>query len=83
MKGAVLVLKLLRGRQGSEVNTQESSGSPVCGFVNVQLCGGGVGGKPLQGTVLLENPRGTTAMNLNQLRRQVTASTSCSQSYCV
>ena len=75
------MLKLLRGRQGSEVNTQESSGSPVCGFVNVQLCG--VVGKPLQGTVLLENPRGATAMTLNQLQQQVTVSTSCSQFYCV
>lgn len=75
------MLKLLRGRQGSEVNTQESSGSPVCGFVNVQLCG--VAGKPLQGTVLLENPRGATAITLNQLQRQVTVSTSCSQFYCV
>ena len=75
------MLKLLRGRQGSEVNTQESSGSPVCGFVNVQLCG--VAGKPPQGTVLLENPRGTTAINLNQLQRQVTVSTSCSQFCCV
>lgn len=40
----------------------------MCSFVNIQLCGGA---KPRQGTVLLENPRGTSDMTLDQLKRQV------------
>ena len=65
VKGVVLDLKLLRGHQGSGVNPGVGQGSPFC---NVQLCGGA---KPLQGTVLLENPRGTADMTLDQLKRQV------------
>lgn len=68
VKGVVLDLKLLRGHQGSGVNPDVGQGSPFCRFVNVQLCGGA---KPLQGTVLLENPRGTADMTLDQLKRQV------------
>ena len=66
VKGVVLDLKLLRGHQGS--NPGVGQGSPFCSFVNVQLCGGA---KPLQGTVLLENPRGAADMTLDQLKRQV------------
>lgn len=68
VKGAVLELKLLRGHQGSAVNPDVSPGRPLCSFVNVQFCGGA---KPRQGTVLLENPRGTSDMTLDQLKRQV------------
>jgi len=68
VKGAVLNLKLFRGHQDAGASSQANPGLPVCKFVNIQLCGGS---KPLQGTVLLENPRGTSDMTLDQLRRQV------------
>lgn len=70
VKGAVLDLKLLRGHQGSgaAVPSDDISGVPLCSFVNIRLCGTS---KPYQGTVLLENPRGTSNMTLDQLKRQV------------
>ena len=70
VKGAVLDLKLLRGHQGSgaAVPSDDISGVPLCSFVNIRLCGTS---KPCQGTVLLENPRGTSNMTLDQLKRQV------------
>ena len=66
MKGSVLDLKLLRGHQ-KEDNKITAVGEPVCRFVNVQLCGAA----DLKGTVLLENPHGTSVITLDQLKRQV------------
>ena len=63
MKGSILDLKLLRGHQKEDRITTE----PVCRFVNVQLCGA----TDLKGTVLLENPHGTSVITLDQLKRQV------------
>lgn len=63
----MLDLKLLRGHTG--VSPAANPAVPLCRFVNVQLCGAGA--KPLQGTVLLENPRGTSLVTLDQLKRQV------------
>lgn len=65
MKGSILDLKLLRGHQKEDrITTAEE---PVCRFVNVQLCGAA----DLKGTVLLENPHGTSVITLDQLKRQV------------
>lgn len=65
MKGSILDLKLLRGHQKEDrITTAEE---PVCRFVNVQLCGAA----DLKGTVLLENPHGTSVITLDQLERQV------------
>ncbi|XP_015766182.1 PREDICTED: isoleucine--tRNA ligase, cytoplasmic-like [Acropora digitifera] len=69
VKGAVLDIGLLRGHQSSAVLSSDvAPGIPLCSFVNIQLCGVA---KPRQGTVLLENPRGTSDMTLDQLKRQV------------
>lgn len=63
----MLDLKLLRGHQKED--NKITAGEPVCRFVNVQLCG--AADKSLKGTVLLENPRGTSVITLDQLKRQV------------
>ncbi|KAL9972872.1 hypothetical protein ACROYT_G019255 [Oculina patagonica] len=67
VKGSMLDLKLLRGHQTQD-NDDITSGEPACRFVNVQLCGVA---QTLKGTVLLENPRGTSIITLDQLVRQV------------
>ena len=67
MKGSVLDLKLLRGHQKEDNKITAAAGEPVCRFVNVQLCGAA----DLKGTVLLENPHGTSVITLDQLKRQV------------
>lgn len=66
----MLDLKLLRGHQKEDKKitaVAAGSGVPVCRFVNVQLCGAA----DLKGTVLLENPHGTSVITLDQLKRQV------------
>lgn len=66
----MLDLKLLRGHQKEDSKitaAAAAAGEPVCRFVNVQLCGA----SDLKGTVLLENPHGTSVMTLDQLKRQV------------
>lgn len=67
----MLDLKLLRGHQKEDKTITAAvagaSGVPVCRFVNVQLCGAA----DLKGTVLLENPHGTSVITLDQLKRQV------------
>lgn len=68
----MLDLKLLRGHQKEDNKITAAGGEPVCRFVNVQLCGAA----DLKGTVLLENPHGTSVITLDQLKRQVR--TSCS-----
>lgn len=62
----MLDLKLLRGHQTQD--NDDITGEPACRFVNVQLCGAA---QTLKGTVLLENPRGTSIITLDQLERQV------------
>ncbi|XP_020616058.1 isoleucine--tRNA ligase, cytoplasmic-like isoform X2 [Orbicella faveolata] len=64
----MLDLKLLRGHQKEDNMITAAAGEPVCRFVNVQLCGGAA---DLKGTVLLENPQGTSVITLDQLKRQV------------
>ena len=64
----MLDLKLLRGHQKEGKITAAAGGVPVCRFVNVQLCGAAA---DLKGTVLLENPHGTSVITLDQLKRQV------------
>ena len=65
----MLDLKLLRGHQKENNKIPTAAAAvPVCRFVNVQLCGAAA---DLQGTVLLENPHGTSVITLDQLKRQV------------
>ena len=65
----MLDLKLLRGHQKGDdkIAAAAGTGVPLCRFVNVQLCGAA----DLKGTVLLENPHGTSVITLDQLKRQV------------
>ena len=64
----MLDLKLLRGHQKENNKIPAAAAVPVCRFVNVQLCGATA---DLKGTVLLENPHGTSVITLDQLKRQV------------
>ena len=68
----MLDLKLLRGHQkeDNKITAAAAAAEPVCRFVNVQLCGAA----DLKGTVLLENPHGTSVITLDQLKRHVRTS---------
>ena len=72
VKGAVLRLWILKGHQTSQ-GPNDSASSPVCRFVNVQLCGSspGTGVKGNHATVLLENPQGEHLLTRDQFLHQV------------
>ena len=71
VKGALLRLLIVKGHQTA--SERNSYPSPVCRFVNVQLCGvaPGSGVKGNHATVLLENPRGEFLLSKDQLIKEV------------
>ncbi|XP_031549058.1 isoleucine--tRNA ligase, cytoplasmic-like [Actinia tenebrosa] len=72
VKGEPLKLWILRGHKKADSSTNPS---PVCRFVNVELCGvePGNGIKSRSATVLLENPQGDFEMSIERLQNQVKA----------
>ena len=75
VKTAELELTLVKGCASCPGVEPTGSGgpTPLCRFVNVELCGSSPqgGAKGCQGTVLLENPRGDFTLSLPALVNQV------------
>ena len=59
--------------KSASMGQKPPSATPVCRYVNVQLCGTvpSCGAKGLQAVVLLENPRGEALLHLDGLLHQV------------